>query len=147
LSPDEAGLYRWAAGTPTNALFIVPPGLQGFRFYGRRSVYVDFKLFPPATPSSSPEWRRRMELVAAPDRLALRSPGWSGVPQWDRTYANRNTPARIVTLLRETGADYLVWDRSGLDLPPYVPIERPDVPGLALAFHNSRFEVYALAKR
>jgi hypothetical protein len=147
LSPEEAGLYHWAAGTPTNALFIVPPGLQGFRFYGRRSVYVDFKLFPPATPSSSPEWRRRMEQVAAPDRLALRSPGWSGVPQWDRTYANRNTPARIVSLLGETGADYLVWDRSGLDLPPYVPIERPGVPGLALTFQNARFEVYALAKR
>jgi hypothetical protein len=147
LSADEAGLYRFAAGTPTNALFIVPPGLQGFRFYARRSVYVDFKLFPPATPSSTPEWRRRMELVAAPDRLALRSPGWSGVPQWDRTYANRNTPARIVTLLRETGADYLVWDRAGLDVPPYLPVERPDVPGAALAFLNSRFEVYALAKR
>jgi hypothetical protein len=147
VSPEEASLYRWTAGTPTSALFIVPPGFQEFRFYGRRSVYVDFKLFPPATPSSSPQWRRRMEQVAAPDRLALRSPGWSGVPQWDRTYANRNTPARIVSLLEETGADYLVWDRSGLDLPPYVPIERPDVPGLALAFQNSRFEVYALAKR
>jgi hypothetical protein len=69
------------------------------------------------------------------------------VPQWDRTYANRNTPARIVSLLGETGADYLVWDRSGLDLPPYVPIERPGVPGLALTFQNARFEVYALAKR
>lgn len=147
LSGDEAGLYHWASSTPNQALFIAPPGLLGFRFYARRSLYVDFQLFSPAVPSSTLEWRRRMELVAAPDRLALRSPGWSGVPQWDRTYANRNTPERIESLLRQTGADYLVWDRSGLDLPPYAPIERPEARGLAVAFQNSRFEVYALAKR
>jgi len=142
---SETELFRWVASTSPNALFIVPPGLQQFRFYGRRSVYVDFKLFPPATPAISPEWRRRMELVAAPDRLALASPGWSGVPQWDRTYANRNTPQRIVSLLRETGADYFVWDRSGLDVPPYVPVLRPQASGASVAFANDRFVVYALA--
>jgi uncharacterized protein DUF6798 len=144
-SRDERGLFRWVAATAPDALFIVPPGLQQFRFYTRRSVYVDFKLFPPATPASTPEWRRRMELVAAPDRLALASPGWSGVAQWDRTYANRNTPARIVTLLRETGADYFVWDYSGLDIPPYVPVSRAPAAGARLAFANGRFEVYARA--
>jgi hypothetical protein len=142
---SETELFRWVASTSPNALFIVPPGLQQFRFYGRRSVYVDFKLFPPATPAISPEWRRRMELVAAPDRLALASPGWTGVPQWDRTYANRNTPQRIVSLLRETGADYFVWDRSGLDVPPYVPVLRPQASGASVAFANDRFVVYALA--
>jgi hypothetical protein len=145
LTPDESGLYRWASATSPQALFIIPPGMQGFRFYARRSVYVDFKLFPPATPSTTPEWRRRMELVAAPDRRALDSPGWSGVPQWDRTYANRNTPERIVTLLRQTGADYLVWDRTGLDLPPYVPIVRPPAPAATVVFENARFQVYGLA--
>lgn len=145
LSPSEAELFRWVDSTSPNALFIVPPGLQQFRFYGRRSVYVDFKLFPPATPAMSPEWRRRMELVAAPDRLALASPGWSGVPQWDRTYANRNTPQRIASLLRETGADYFVWDRSGLDVPPYVTVLRPPASGARVAFANDRFEVYATA--
>jgi hypothetical protein len=144
-SGEEAGLYRWAASTSPQALFIVPPGLQGFRFYARRSVYVDFKLFPPATPASTPEWRRRMVLVAAPDRRALESPGWSGVPQWDRTYANRNTPERIATLLRETGASYFVWDRAGLDVPPYVRVVRPPAAGATVAFANDRFEVYALA--
>lgn len=147
LSAEETGLYRWTASTASNALFIVPPGMQGFRFYARRSVYVDFQLFPPVPLSSAVEWRRRMELVAAPDRLALRSPGSSGVPQWDRTYANRNTPSRAVSLLRETGADYLVWDRAGLDLPPYLPVDRTGAADAALAFRNSRFEVYALAKR
>jgi hypothetical protein len=145
LTAEESGLYHWASATSPRALFIIPPGLQAFRFYARRSVYVDFKLFPPATPSTTPEWRRRMELVAAPDRRALDSPGWSGVPQWDRTYANRNTPERIVTLLRQTGADYLVWDRTGLDLPPYVPIVRPPAPAATVVFENARFQVYGLA--
>jgi hypothetical protein len=144
LSSEEAGLYRWARTTAPQSLFVIPPGLQAFRFYARRSVYVDFKLFPPATPTSAPEWRHRMELVAAPDSLALKSPGWLGVPQWDRTYANRNTPGRIVQLLGQTGADYLVWDRSGLDVPPYVPVNRVPAPGAVLAYSNARFEVYAL---
>jgi hypothetical protein len=87
-----------------------------------------------------------MELVSDPDRLALRSGGWSGVPQWDRTYANRNTPARIAALLRETSADYLVWDRAGMDVPPYAPLAPgPDVPDLRIAFANDRFKVYQIA--
>jgi hypothetical protein len=85
-----------------------------------------------------------LELVATPDRLALSSPGWLGVPQWDRTYANRNTPERIVQLLGRTSADYLVWDRNGLDVPPYVPVNRVPAPGAALAYSTARFEVYAL---
>jgi hypothetical protein len=145
LSPDEASLYRWARTTAPGSLFIVPPGLQGFRFYARRSVYVDFRLLQPALPASTREWWRRMELVSAPDSAALGSPGWLGVPQWDRTYANRNTPDRIVTLLSRTGAEYLVWDRSGLDVPPYVPVKRVPAPGAALAFSNGRFEVNALS--
>jgi hypothetical protein len=145
LSPDEANLYRWAQTTAPGSLFIIPPGLQGFRFYARRSVYVDFQLFPPATLASASEWRRRMELVSAPDSTALGSPGWLGVPQWDRTYANRNTPDRIVSLLGGTGAEYLVWDRSGLNVPPYVPVERVPAPSAVLAYSNGRFEVYAVA--
>lgn len=143
LSREEADLFQWAAATPPNSLFIVPPGLQEFRFYTRRSVYVDFKLFPPATPATTPVWRRRMDLVASPDRLALNSPGWLGVPQWDRTFANRNTPARIAKVLQETGADYFLWDRHGLDVPPYVAVNRPPDPGAVRVFGNQRFEVYA----
>ena len=146
LTAEESGLYRWASATSPQSLFIIPPGLQGFRFYARRSVYVDFKLFPPATPSTTPEWRRRMELVAAPDRRALDSPGWSGVPQWDRTYASRNTPGRIVMLLRQTRADYFVWDRTGLDVPPYTPIVRPPAPGATVVYENARFQVYGLRR-
>ena len=144
LTPDEAGLYRWAAGTSSSALFVIPPGMQAFRFYARRSVYVDFKLFPPATPAATPEWRRRLELVAAPDRLALASPGWAGVAQWDRTYANRNTPARIASLLQTTQADYVVWDRAGLEVPPFVPVARPSAGQAKIVYANARFEVYAL---
>jgi hypothetical protein len=50
-----------------------------------------------------------------------------------------------VTLLRQTGADYLVWDRTGLDVPPYVPIVRPPAPAATVVFENARFQVYGLA--
>ncbi len=140
---DELELYQWVqSDTPGDALFIVPPGMESFRHYGLRSVYVDFKFFATAVPALLPEWRRRLELVAAPDALALSAKGMPSVPEWDRTYANRNTPRRIAELLAETGADYLVWDRQGLEYPPYMPVDRPADPRVGICFENDRFSVY-----
>lgn len=145
-APDAAGLYAWAQATPKAALFIVPPGLEGFREYARRSVYVEFKLFPASTPAAIPEWRTRLETVAMPDRLAREALGWPGVPLWDRSYAARNTPRRIVELLRATGADFFVWDRAGLAVPPYITPPAEPVASLAVAYRNERFVVYRLSE-
>lgn len=143
LAGEEAELYAWVQGdTAKDTLFIVPPGMEAFRHYGLRSVYVDFKLFPTAMPALLPEWRRRLEQVAAPDAIALTGRGIPWVAEWDRTYANRNTPGRIADLLSETDADYLVWDRQGLERPPYVSVDRPDDPRVSVCFENDRFRVY-----
>ena len=121
MNTDQEQLLRWArSSTAVDALFIIPPSLQEFRFYAQRSVYVDFKTVTPADSGLVRLWRRRLEQVAAPDRLAREARGWKGVPEWDRTYAGRNTPERIKSLLRETAADYFVWDRDGLKMPPFV---------------------------
>ncbi|HEX5386785.1 MAG TPA: DUF6798 domain-containing protein, partial [Gemmatimonadales bacterium] len=134
-----------AQRSSNDALFIVPPGMEGFREYARRSIYVDFKLFPASTVSAVPEWRERLDLISAPDGAARAAAGWPAVPLWDRSYASRNTPARIAELLRTTGADYFVWDRRGLDVPPYVSLPRDPDPAVHVVYANDRFEVYALA--
>lgn len=142
---EEAELYAWVRdSTPREAVFIVPPGFQEFRLYAERSAYVDFKTFPATTAALIPEWRRRLEQVAAPDRLALDAVGWPGVAQWDRTYGNRNTPGRIADLLGETGSDYFVWDSDALDIPPFTPVNRVKDARLATAYSNARFTVYRL---
>jgi hypothetical protein len=68
------------------------------------------------------------------------------MPQWDRTYANRNTPARIASVLRETSADYFVWDRAGLDVPPYLPVNQDTSSQVTVAYANDRFKVYELSR-
>ncbi len=146
LEAEEDQLYAWARqDTPRDALFVVPPGFQAFRLHADRGAYVDFKTFPATTAPLIREWRRRLEEVAAPDRLALEARGWPGVVEWDRTYANRNTPQRIADLLSRTGSDYFIWDRKGLEAPPFTQIDRDHDPRLIVAFTNTRFTVYRLA--
>ena len=142
VEPEAAELYAWAAQRKPDALFIVPPSCEAFRFYTRRSVYVDFKAFPSSAPWLIPVWRRRLEEVALPDREALGQRGWLGISSWDRTYASRNTPSRIADLLETTGADYFVWDAEGFRIPPHSPLPRDPDPRLEVAFDNARYKAY-----
>jgi hypothetical protein len=142
----DAGLFQWAQqSTPGTALFVIPPGMDAFRYYSRRSVYVDLKLFSPAVPRAVPVWRARLDEIADPDSATLQHQGWPGIEvHWDRRYAVRNTPDRIAWLLRHTGADYFV-SRSGL--PGAAPLWENTLASahLVTAYHNDRYEVYRLA--
>ena len=143
--PADQQLYDWvAANTVLEDLFIVPPGFQEFRTYTNRGVFVDFKVFPASTPFLVPEWRRRLELVSAPDEIALRDRGWPAVYQLERTYAQANRPQRITQLLAQTDADYFVFDSHGEEIPPYLPLHNESDARLELAFENSRYRVYRL---
>ena len=143
--PADQQLYDWvAASTVLEDLFIVPPGFQEFRTYTNRGAFVDFKVFPASTPFLVPEWRRRLELVSAPDEIALRERGWPAVYQLDRTYAQANRPRRIAQLLVQTDADYFVFDKRGEEIPPYLPLHTESDARLQLAFENSRYRVYRL---
>lgn len=147
VSGDQDQLLQWARSqTSMDALFIVPPSFLEFRMFAKRSVYVDFKTVTPGDSRMVALWKVRLDEVAAPDRLACEARGWEGVPEWDRTYAGRNTPSRIESLLRETGADYFVWDRRGLQVPPFVHRDRPADPAVVIAFENARYHVYRLAR-
>ena len=146
LGSREAALFAWIQeSTPGTALFVVPPGMDTFRYYARRSIYVDLKLFSPAVPRVVPLWRTRLDEVADPDPATLRHRGWPDIEvHWDRRYAARNTPERIAWLLRHTGAEYFV-SRSGL--PDAAPLWDKALASadFAVAFHNDRYDVYRLA--
>jgi hypothetical protein len=145
VGPEKAGVFSWSRqSTLDTALFIVPPGLQEFRLYTRRSVYVDVKLFSPAVPSAGPLWRQRLVHVAAPDTATLEYRGWPGMNDvWDRSYAAHNTPERIGWLLRSTGANFFVRDLAAPATRPMAPNAFASV-GLTIAYRNQRYEVYEL---
>lgn len=139
-----AALQDWARdSTARDALFIVPPGFRSFRLYAERPVFVDYELFPLTSPGEIVEWRRRLELIARPDRLAAAHGGWgSDVARWDRSYATRNTPTRAGELLERTGARYFIWDSLAAEIPPFVPASRRNDPNVDVAYRNERYTVY-----
>ena len=141
---EAAELYEWSRSTPADAVFIVPPGFETFRWYAERSAWVDFKLFPPATIESISMWRERLDDVARPDRQALSLDGWRAAREYDRCYATRNTPERIAELLAKTNASFFVHDADGLRIPPLLGRSHPPGDRLDEAFRNSRFTVYRL---
>jgi hypothetical protein len=115
-----------------------------------RSVYVDFKSYPPSQPALAWEWRQRLvEIVDSDAKAMSQGRGWPGLFWWDRAYAVRNSPERIALLLLETGADFFVMDRLFEQLPPHLPpgMVQSDETGLDLVFENARYRVFRLAAK
>src|SRR3982751_292351 len=53
----------WARDhTPVDAIFLVPPNEQFFRFHARRAIVVNFKNVPQLS-SEMREWQQRLEIV------------------------------------------------------------------------------------
>lgn len=141
--PEQVALADWVAtATSVDALFIIPPSFEEFRTLTKRSAYVDFKTVTLGRRPVARDWLERLIQVAHPDALAWSARGWEGIVEWDRTYANRNSPARIADLLQATGADYFVWDRQGLRAPPFV--ERDETPDARIEsiYANERYIVW-----
>lgn len=64
-------LCEWisdADHTPVDAIFLVPPSEEPFRFEARRAIVVNFKGVPPLR-SELPEWRDRLKAVLQLDDL------------------------------------------------------------------------------
>lgn len=96
-------LYEWArTTTPTDAVFLTPPSLSGFRLQARRAIVVDLKS-PPLVPDELVEWYRRLCRVTGDPLLydvAQANQLWKAAPK----------PV-LLARARELGADYLVLDR------------------------------------
>jgi hypothetical protein len=138
---QRAELFEWALReTSRDALFIVPPGMHGFRLFARRSIYVDFRLFPIAQPGLAWRARTRLERIAQPDVRARAARGAVAVGLWNRAYLDATRCRGIARLMDETGADFLVRqvrDAAGNRHPP------PDCgAGLPKVFANAGYAVY-----
>jgi hypothetical protein len=134
-------LFDWAANeTRADALFIVPPGLHGFRLLALRSVYADMRLFLIAQPGLAWATRIRLEQIAQPDAAARAARGPAAIRLWDRAYLDATDCRGIARLIEETGANYLVRqirDPAGnRHPPPYCGA------GLPKVFANGRYAVY-----
>jgi hypothetical protein len=57
-------LYAWMRDkTPLDAMFLTPPDVDTFRFYGQRAIVVDWKS-TPMVPGELVDWLERLSDVA-----------------------------------------------------------------------------------
>lgn len=100
--------------TPVDALFIIPPENNSFRFASKRSVYVDFKSIAHQKRYLN-EWYRRSRQI-----YGLRAGGQTGgfrvIPQAIYDYSHLSTEQ--VRMLRAYGVTHmLTYANHKLDLP------------------------------
>lgn len=120
----EERLYAWAQRMPADALFAIPPDLDGFRLSAERAVVVDWKS-TPVLPGEVCEWHRRLLLVSGRARVANEDEAVRGYQTMG--------PWRIARLRSQLGVDYVVL-RS--------PFPRTRLPEYPVAFADRRFIVF-----
>jgi hypothetical protein len=93
-------MYNWIKNnTPVDSLFVIPPGLSGFRLYARRAVVVDWKGFP-YDKREQIEWLKRIRTVTGLER-------YPSLKDLCRGYANMDEN-RINALKKRYKADYVI---------------------------------------
>ena len=137
--PVREILEQIRADTPEDALFVIPIGLDAFRFYAQRSAYVDFKFFSVAQPDQAALTRRRIDQLVTPAPEHRDLTGWPAVLRWGEDQRDQASCPRMRELLSETGADYIL--RMG---DPDVP--RPVCPGLPVQMENDILVLYGPAE-
>jgi hypothetical protein len=123
--PKERELAAWArTQTPTDALFVTPPGVSYFRLLARRAVIVDSKS-PPLRPDLLEQWHARLsDVVLDPDPRTFQAAAAS--------YA-KLSPAQLEQVAHKYDADYIV-------VRGHAPFAAPPV------FDNGVFAVYRVSR-
>jgi hypothetical protein len=139
----RADLFDWAAReTGPDALFIVPPGMHGFRLFAQRSVYADLKLATLAQPGLAWAAWTRLEQIARPGPKALAARGREAMRLWDRAYSRAATCAGMARMMREAGAEYFVRSKAARSGEAGL---QPDCRGRPkIAFANTAMTVYSM---
>ena len=102
--PTKA-IYRWVAdNTPKDAVFLIPPGNDDFRFSTRRAVFVDWKCCPMKGEEIR-EWERRM--LAAMGTRRFPATGYRLYPVSNKYYLSRTLVA-LATLARKEGISHIM---------------------------------------
>ncbi len=123
---NEQVLYEWCRiRTDSGDVFIIPPGLAGFRLGAKRAVVVDWKCMP-ILPKDTIEWYRRLESICGCHFQSF-DEAREGYRAMDLS--------RATTIAREYGARYLVTDHQ---------THNPELDPLLTVFANQTFQVYEL---
>lgn len=105
LSGDSVDMARFASGhTPSESVFLTPPGMGEFRYLAQRAIVVDFGAFP-FQDQAMLEWKRRIDACYDyPDRS-----GWDGLQEMKLKYRVIEDP-EIHALREQYSIDYAVLD-------------------------------------
>jgi len=129
---DYLALCAWAREhTPVDAVFVVPPNEQLFRFHARRAIVVNFKNVPQLS-SEMREWRERLESV-------LDEPLANLPRRFDRAHAaiaaryDALPAGHLFDVARRYGAAYVVTARR--------------LEGERSVFENASYHLYDTARK
>lgn len=132
--PVRSLMARVRTKTPTNARFLIPPGMLSFRMLARRSVFVDWKC-APMKGDEAREWHRRMLSAMDVDRFPSR--GFELQKEADVRYLQRPL-VDLVAVARLEGLTHVVASNTSR-------LERHD--GVRFLFSNSGYAVFEVSPR
>ncbi len=127
-SSDEVAISEMAKKmTPENAVFIIPPELTAFRWYSKRSLYVDYKAMIH-NETFLKEWYERIGSVYDYDLESKKS----GVDFSLQTTEILSSPsAEMIVKWKNMGITYLISSASSID-------------GLELVGFNHSFSIFKI---
>jgi len=130
------GFCRWVnLHTPTDAVFLVPPHEQSFRWEARRAIVVNFKGVAQLSGELR-TWRDRLQDVSGmPELTDLATPYRNTLPDLARRYSTRPA-SELIAVARRYGASYIVT---------FNPLKLPD-DALSLAYESQGNFLYHLTE-
>lgn len=117
LTPREGNyqaMCEWirdANNTPVDAIFLVPPNEEPFRFEARRAIVVNFKGVPPLR-SELPEWRDRLKAVLQMDDLRSLPRGMAAASDAIQRRYESLPASHLASVARDYEARYVILSRS-----------------------------------
>jgi len=107
-------MCRWARdanNTPVDAIFLVPPEEEPFRYAAQRAIVVNFKGVPPLR-GELPEWRDRLKAVLDLDDLHSLPRGMTAAAEAIEQRYDALPPAHLAAVARRYNARYVLLSRK-----------------------------------
>jgi hypothetical protein len=114
-------IYRWISeNVPNDAVFLIPPGNNDFRFTAKRAAFVDWKCCPMKGEEIL-EWKRRM--LAAMGTKTFPAKGYRLYSVSNKRYLSRSLSSLAATARREGITHILAKTQRGADEAGLAPLK------------------------